>query len=80
MAERDSKRLAAWKSQCMFKGWFTLLTSSLALLLNYFLSLFLIPLGIVQQIKMVRRRFLWGTRRGEGKKYIGFGGIDGVFL
>ena len=56
-----TKRLDGWKRSFLFRGGrLTLIRSVLSSLLIYFLSLFKMPQGIVDNIEKLMRNFLWG--------------------
>lgn len=57
MVEKIVKRLDSWK--ILKKGRLTLIKSSLASILNYFLSLFTIPAFVVNKIELSFKNFLW---------------------
>lgn len=61
------KRLAPWKGRTLSIGdRVTLIKPTLANLLLYYLSLFIMPRGVVEQIISLHRRFLW-VENSDGK-------------
>lgn len=58
--ERISRRLDSWKASLLFKGGrLTLIKSTLAVMPNYFLSLFTILVAVANIIEMKFWNFLW---------------------
>ncbi|WMV26185.1 hypothetical protein MTR67_019570 [Solanum verrucosum] len=58
--EKCEKKLARWKSQYLSMGGkLTLINSVLDALPTYMMSLFPIPLGIINRLDSIRRKFLW---------------------
>ncbi|WMV58738.1 hypothetical protein MTR67_052123 [Solanum verrucosum] len=58
--EKCEKKLARWKSQYLsLGGRLTLISSVLDALPTYMMSLFPIPLGIINRLDSIRRKFLW---------------------
>ncbi|KAK1316376.1 hypothetical protein QJS10_CPA05g01895 [Acorus calamus] len=69
LINRFERRLDGWKSNVLsYGGKLTLLQSVLSNLPIFLLSIFKIPLGILETIEKIRRRFFWGGRRGEGNR------------
>jgi hypothetical protein len=57
--EKIQRRLSGWKKKYLLKGGrLTLLKSTLSSLPTYFLSLFIIPRSVAQQIEKLQRNFL----------------------
>jgi hypothetical protein len=57
--EKIQRRLSSWKKKYLSKGVrLTLLKSTLSSLPTYFLSLFIIPRSVAQQIEKLQRNFL----------------------
>lgn len=64
--EKIHKRLTGWKGVHLSKGGrVTLIKSVLASLPTYFLSLFVIPTSMANDIEKCQRDFLWGKGRGD---------------
>ena len=67
--DRFHAKLSIWKATTLsFGGRLTLVKSVLGNLPNYYLSLFKAPVGIMEKLEAIRRRFLWGG--GEDKRKI----------
>ena len=59
MIKRISRRLDRWqKAYLSFDGRITLLHSCLSHILNYFLSLFKIPVSVAAKVERMQRDFL----------------------
>lgn len=64
---RLQKRLATWKGKMLsLGGRITLIKSSLSTLSLYYMSLFSVPIGVVENIVKIQRNFLWCGN--DGKK------------
>ena len=60
LIERMNSKLATWKEKLLsIGGRLTLIKASLSNLLMYFMSLFPVPVGVVEKIKKIQRSFLW---------------------
>jgi hypothetical protein len=67
--EKIEQRLAGWKRMYLSKGArVTLIKGTLSNLPTYYLSLFLIPVGVAHRMEKIQRDFLWGGL-GEEFKY-----------
>lgn len=65
MVEKVRSRLSGWKSKNLsFGGRIVLLQSVLSAILIYFLSFSKAPAGIVSQLEILFKKFLWG---GDGE-------------
>lgn len=61
--ERISSRLESWKTHLLSKGGrLTLIKATLAAMLNYFLSLFMIPASIAHKMEAMFTKFVWDDR------------------
>ncbi|PWA70220.1 hypothetical protein CTI12_AA290670 [Artemisia annua] len=61
--ERFQKRLTSWKAKNLSMGGrLTLIKSVLGNLPTYFLSIFRAPIGVVDILERIRRRFFWGFK------------------
>ena len=59
--EKMGRKLAGWNITYLLKGRrFTLIKSTLSNLPTYFLSLFPIPMSVVNRLEKLQRDFLWG--------------------
>ncbi|GKV26615.1 hypothetical protein SLEP1_g35880 [Rubroshorea leprosula] len=66
LVESFKRKLASWKGRHLsFGGQITLINSVLSSLLVFWMSVYLIPKGILISIDKIHRNFLWG---GEGEK------------
>nr|KAJ0192616.1 hypothetical protein LSAT_V11C800391510 [Lactuca sativa] len=60
-------KLSKWKSKTLsFGGRLTLVKSVLRNLPTFYLSLFKAPIGVIETLEKIRRRFLWGDNGGLG--------------
>ncbi|WMV24669.1 hypothetical protein MTR67_018054 [Solanum verrucosum] len=58
--EKCEKKLARWKGQYLsLGGRVTLINSVLDAMLTYMMSLFPIPVGVIDRLDRIRRKFLW---------------------
>jgi hypothetical protein len=65
------RRLAGWKRPLLSKGGrVTLIKSTLANILMYFMSLFKIPVKVANRIEKLQRDFLWGGVGDEFKYHL----------
>ncbi|KAK1277804.1 hypothetical protein QJS04_geneDACA023754 [Acorus gramineus] len=63
------RRLEGWKGKLLsFGGRLTLLQAVLSNLPVFFMSIFKVPVGVLQKLEGLRRRFLWSRVHGEGCK------------
>lgn len=66
LIERMHTKLATWKGKLLsIGGRLTLIKASLSNLPMYYMSLFPVPVGVVEKIRNIQRRFLWS---GETEK------------
>ncbi|KAG7961552.1 hypothetical protein I3843_09G022900 [Carya illinoinensis] len=71
VVEKIEKRLAGWKRMYLSKGGcLTLIKSTLTNLPTYYLSLFLMPIGVVNRIEKLFKAFLWGGIGEENKFHL----------
>ncbi|KAK1285493.1 hypothetical protein QJS10_CPB20g00703 [Acorus calamus] len=72
LVERFRRRLTGWKGQCLsYGGRVTLIHAVLSSLPLFFLSVFRVPVGILDRIEVIRRRFLWqGAHEGPRKPHL----------
>jgi hypothetical protein len=69
--ENMEYRLAGWKKLYLSKGgWLTLIKSTLSDLPTYYLSLFLILVGVANRIERLQTDFLWGCIGDEVKFHL----------
>lgn len=70
--DRFKSKLSAWKSKTLsFGGRVTLAKSVLGSLPTYFLSLFKSPLGVIEDLERIRRKFIWsGTQDSKGINWV----------
>jgi hypothetical protein len=62
MLNKMERRLSRWKKLYLSKGGrLTLLNSTLSSLQTYYLSLFTIPISLVNMLEKILRNFLWGA-------------------
>ncbi|KAK1276124.1 hypothetical protein QJS04_geneDACA004080 [Acorus gramineus] len=60
LIDRFERRLAGWRGKLLsWGGWLTLLQAVLSNLPTFYLSVFRIPVGVVEHMDRIRRRFLW---------------------
>lgn len=58
--EKISSKLDSWKAHLLSKGGcLTLIKETVAVMPNYFLSLFTIPISVANRMEAMFRRFLW---------------------
>ncbi|KAL7591412.1 hypothetical protein Lser_V15G32700 [Lactuca serriola] len=61
-------KLSKWKSKTLsFGGRLTLMKSVLGNLPTFYLSLFKAPIGVIETLEKIRRRFLWGGNENKQK-------------
>nr|KAJ0222789.1 hypothetical protein LSAT_V11C200061880 [Lactuca sativa] len=59
--DRFQDKLSQWKAKSLsFGGRLTLIKSVLSNLPTYFMSLFVAPVGVIEKLERIKRRFLWG--------------------
>jgi hypothetical protein len=69
--EKMERTLVGWKRPYLSKGGrVTLIKNTLSNLPTYFLSLFSIPIDVVNRLEKLRRDFLWGDLDNEPKFYL----------
>ena len=69
--EKMGRELTGWKKMYLSKGGrLTLIKSSLSNLPTYFLSLFRIPVSVVNRLEKLQRDFLWGGQNEEPKFHL----------
>ncbi|GKV28903.1 hypothetical protein SLEP1_g37891 [Rubroshorea leprosula] len=60
-------KLVSWKGKLLsFGGRVTLVNSVLSSLSVFFVSFFLVPKGVINELEKIRRDFLWGKKEGKG--------------
>lgn len=71
LIEKFRRRLAVWKRIYLSKGGrLVLLKSTLSSIPVYLMSLFIMPIAVVHELKKIIKRFLWGTQEGEKKFHL----------
>lgn len=64
ITDHTRKRLAGWKAQYLSKGGrLTLIKASLASILIYYLSLFVMLVAVYKELEQIQRDFLWKKGR-----------------
>lgn len=70
--ERLNRKFLGWSGQYLSKGGkLTLIKNVLASMPIYFLSLFQTPKMVTNQIKRIKRNFLWGSSREKNENSLG---------
>lgn len=68
LIEKLEKRLEGWQSKLISRGGRLLLQNSvLASIPIYYMTCFVLPKWVIRRIDSIRRRFLWGKSKGQGK-------------
>ena len=68
--ERFLAKLSVWKLKTLsIGGCLTLSKAVLGNLLTYYFTLFFAPIGIINTLESIRRKFLWGTND-DGKRKV----------
>ncbi|XP_035832701.1 uncharacterized protein LOC118481647 [Helianthus annuus] len=79
MIETFESRLALWKASVLsIGGRVTLIKSVLQSLPIYYFSLYKVPVGVVNHLEAIMRKFLWGGSGSDIKNELGFVGMCGV--
>ncbi|KAL4576975.1 hypothetical protein LXL04_013076 [Taraxacum kok-saghyz] len=66
--EKFNSRLSTWKAQSLsLGGRLTLAKAVLGSLPSYYFSIFVAPVGVINSIEKIRRRFLWGGSADKSK-------------